>query len=160
MERLVPAAAARGYRPDFWIASDQAPQGRPWPWMIFKNMEHLRVCPPAAVIKIGDTVSDVEEAHNAGVWSVAVVESSSVVGRSEAEVAALSPHDRRQIMQRAEEKFAAAGAHFVIRNLSELSSTIEQIETLLEKGQVPSRPSLRPVHPVHQPATLTLEPAV
>ena len=51
--------------PDVWVAADQVPQGRPWPWMIFKNMQELGVCPPSAVVKIGDTVADMEEAINA-----------------------------------------------------------------------------------------------
>ena len=85
MEKLVPAAAGRGYSPDFWIASDQVPQGRPSPWMIFRNMEYLKVWPPSSVIKIGDTCADAEEAINAGTWSVAVLESSSLIGKSQAE---------------------------------------------------------------------------
>jgi phosphonoacetaldehyde hydrolase len=137
MERLVPAAAERGYAPEFWIASDQVPQGRPWPWMIFKNMERLRVCPPSAVVKVGDTVADVDEANHAGVWSVSVVESSSLVGKSEADLAALPEKERHRITQRAAKKLADAGAHFVIKNLSELAATIEQIEKRLENGQLP-----------------------
>ena len=137
MERLVPAAARRGYAPDFWIASDQVPQGRPWPWMIYKNMERLGVCPPAAVVKVGDTVADVDEATHAGVWSVAVVESSSLVGKSEVDLAALPEKERHRITQRAAKKLADAGAHFVIKNLSELAATIEQIERRLENVQLP-----------------------
>ncbi len=67
LERLAPAAAQQGYAPEFWIGSDQVPQGRPWPWMIFKNLEHLKICPPSAVVKVGDTVADVSEADNAGI---------------------------------------------------------------------------------------------
>ena len=146
MERLVPAAALRGYEPEFWIASDQVPQGRPWPWMIFKNLEHLKICPPSAVVKVGDTVADVEEANNAGVWSVAVVESSSLVGRSEAALAALPEKSRHRIVQSATKQLAGAGAHFVIRNLSELSATIEQIEYRLENAQLPPQLCRRKDH--------------
>ena len=60
MERLAPTARCKGFMPDLWVAADQVPQGRPWPWMIFKNMQELEVCPPAAVVKIGDTVADIE----------------------------------------------------------------------------------------------------
>jgi len=137
MERLVPAAAQRGYTPEFWIASDQVPDGRPWPWMIFRNLEHLKVCPPSAVIKVGDTVADVAEANHAGVWSVAVVESSSLVGRSEADLNATPAKERQRIVQRATKKLAGAGAHFVINNLSELAATLEVIEHRLENGQLP-----------------------
>lgn len=137
MERLAPAARKHGYRPDFWVASDQVAHGRPWPWMIFRNMEHLQVCPPATVVKVGDTVADVEEAKNAGVWSVAVVESSSVVGKSPAELETLTASKRRTAFQHARTQLAEAGAHFVINNLSELDVVLEQIGERLDKGQNP-----------------------
>jgi phosphonoacetaldehyde hydrolase len=139
MEKLVPAAAHHGYSPDFWIASDQVPQGRPWPWMIFKNMEYLRICPPSAVLKLGDTCADVEEANNAGVWCVAVLESSSLIGKSRTEFEAIPTKNRNLLLQEASKKLADAGAHFIIKNLSELPIVMEQIQQRLEKGQSPPR---------------------
>ena len=137
MERLVPAAKRQGFDPEFWIASDQVPQGRPWPWMIFKNMEHLKICPPPAVVKIGDTLSDIEEANNAGVWAIGVIESSSLVGKSEAEFKAMPAKTRSSLVQKVSKQFAEAGAHFAIKNLSELKATLEQIDDRLNKGHLP-----------------------
>ncbi|HUA68891.1 MAG TPA: phosphonoacetaldehyde hydrolase [Candidatus Saccharimonadales bacterium] len=139
MERLAPAAKRNGFNPEFWVASDQVPVGRPWPWMIYKNMEHLEICPPAAVIKLGDTVADVEEANNAGVWSVAVVESSSLVGRARGELETLPRREHTLLIKNALTKLSEAGAHFVIRNLFELEAVIEQIDERLAKGQTPPR---------------------
>lgn len=139
MERLVPAARRHGFDPDFWVASDQVAQGRPWPWMIFRNMERLEICPPAAVVKLGDTISDVEEAHNAGVWSVAVVESSSLAGKSQAEMNALSVRTRNSLFRQVRQQLADAGTHCIINNLAELAGTLDQIEHRLEKGQLPPR---------------------
>ena len=139
MERLVPAAARRGYSPDFWIASDQVPQGRPWPWMIFKNMEYLKVCPPSAVVKLGDTIADIDEANNAGVWSLAVIESSSLIGKSQPELESMPAKQRNILIRRAGRKLAEAGAHAVIKNLSELPGALEFIERRLERGQLPPR---------------------
>ena len=137
MERLVPAAARRGYSPDFWIASDQVPQGRPWPWMIFRNLERFQICPPSAVVKLGDTIVDVEEANNAGVWSLAVAESSSLVGLSQADLEAMPAKNRTALVRQVTKKLAAAGAHSVIKNLSELPAALEQIDRRLERGQLP-----------------------
>jgi len=139
MEILAPAAARHGYIPEFWIAADQVPQGRPWPWMIFKNMEFLKICPPSAVVKVGDTIADVVEASNAGVWSVAVVESSSLVSLSEVELAGLPDKERHRIVQRASRKLAEAGAHFVINTLAELPLALDQIEHRVTNGQAPPR---------------------
>ena len=105
--------------------------------MIFKNLEYLKVCPPAAVVKLGDTIADVEEANNAGVWSLAVVESSSLVGKSKPDLEAMPATNRNALMRQAGKKLADAGAHSVINNLSELPAALEQVELRLEKGQVP-----------------------
>jgi len=51
---------------DFTVASDEVPLGRPYPYMIFKTMEALRVQNVRHVIKIGDTPSDLGEGKNAG----------------------------------------------------------------------------------------------
>lgn len=139
MELLVPAARRQGFAPEFWIASDQVPQGRPWPWMIYRNMEHFKVCPPLAVVKVGDTVADVEEANNAGIWSVAVVESSSLMGKSQPEFKAMPAKSRNALILQVSKQLAHAGAHFAIKNLSELPDTLEQINERLEKGQLPPR---------------------
>ena len=59
------------------MTPDAVGKGRPHPWMIFENMRQLDVYPPAAIVKVGDTVSDIDEARNAGVISVGVCESSN-----------------------------------------------------------------------------------
>jgi len=135
----VPAAARQGYSPDFWIASDQVPLGRPWPWMIFKNMEHLKICPPSAVVKLGDTIADVEEANNAGVWALAVAESSSLIGMRQADLEAMPGRRRGPLVREVSKKLAEAGAHSVIKNFSELPAALEQIEKRLKNGQLPPR---------------------
>lgn len=51
---------------DAVITSDQVPQGRPYPYMIYRAMEQLGVRSIQQVAKIGDTLSDLEEGTNAG----------------------------------------------------------------------------------------------
>ena len=43
----------------------------------------LDVYPPRRVVKVGDTLVDVPDGLNAGVWSVAVIDSSNEMGLSE-----------------------------------------------------------------------------
>jgi phosphonoacetaldehyde hydrolase len=88
-ERVYRSAAAQGYRPDYCVCAGEVPAGRPAPWMIFRIMEALSVFPPAAVVKVGDTVPDIGEGLAAGAWSVGVVHSSSEVGCTAQEWAAL-----------------------------------------------------------------------
>ena len=51
---------------DAVICGDDVPQGRPAPYMIFRAMETANVTSVHDVLNIGDTVSDLRAAHNAG----------------------------------------------------------------------------------------------
>ena len=95
MNIVVPKAAQQGYPPDCWVSPDGAEgKGRPYPYMIFANMQKLGVTSVRNVVKVGDTISDVKEGVNAGVWTVGVVEGSSELGLSQEEFEALTPQER------------------------------------------------------------------
>src|SRR5208282_4440811 len=72
MELLAPAAAAGGYHPDCVVTPDDVGGGRPHPWMIFQNAIRLRIDDLSSIVKVGDTISDIEEGLNAGVWTIGV----------------------------------------------------------------------------------------
>ena len=128
MHIVVPKAAQLGYAPDFWISPDGVGgKGRPYPYMIFENLNALEVSSVKNAVKVGDTVSDIQEGVSAGVWSVGVVEGSSVLGLSQVEYEALTPEARRAACRRAEETFRAAGAHFVLNNLSQLPELLHML---------------------------------
>ena len=58
---------------DYSVTSDEVEKGRPYPYMIQKAMEQLNVEDPSKVVKVGDTLSDIEEGKNAGCgWIVAI----------------------------------------------------------------------------------------
>ena len=91
MDVVVPNAAEKGYSPDFYITADDTNSlGRPYPYMIYRNMEALKLSAAWKVVKVGDTASDIKEGLNAGVWSVGVVIGSSEMGLSQEEFEALS----------------------------------------------------------------------
>jgi phosphonoacetaldehyde hydrolase len=114
LDLVIPKAQAQGYAPDFAITpTETAGLGRPLPWMIFEVMRRLDVYPPAAVVKVGDTPSDMQEARNAGVWAIGVVASSN-------EAAAFGPEVARQRLEQ-------AGAHRVIDTLAELEQAMETL---------------------------------
>jgi HAD superfamily hydrolase (TIGR01549 family) len=54
-------------------SSDRLGKGRPNPIMIFDAMEKLSISNPKLVLKVGDTVADIEEGKNAGVYTAAVL---------------------------------------------------------------------------------------
>ncbi|MBS5395466.1 MAG: phosphonoacetaldehyde hydrolase [Clostridium sp.] len=128
MEIVTKGAKEQGYAPDFWITPNSVFNcGRPYPYMIFRNMEELKVSHVKHCVKVGDTVSDIKEAVHAGVWAVGVVEGSSELGFTEEEYNALSESERQKEIKRVTESFQQAGADFVIANLSELPSLLETI---------------------------------
>lgn len=128
MEIVVPKAAEQGYSPDCWFSPDSvAGKGRPCPYMIFQNMQKLKISSVRNVVKVGDTVSDIREGVNAGVWSVGVIEGSSELGFSEREWESLSDDEKKSAAKRAETSFRNAGAHFVIPNMAELPALIHML---------------------------------
>lgn len=128
MEVVAYHAKRKGYAPDFMIASDELKAGRPYPYMIFRNLTELDVFPPSAVIKVGDTVSDMQEGKNAGVWSVAVMKGSSELGLTEAEVASLPETVLQARLEQVYQKFKEAGADFIIESIDQLPQVIEDLE--------------------------------
>ncbi|QDV64405.1 phosphonoacetaldehyde hydrolase [Crateriforma conspicua] len=134
-------AAEQGYEPDFCICGTDVPAGRPAPWMIFRAMEALNVCPPAAVLKIGDTVPDVLAGINAGAWSVGVTDTSSSMGLSQAEFEALSDAEKENRRDACAATLTDAGAHAVIPSIASLPELIERIEAGEFELQRPSSAS-------------------
>lgn len=51
---------------DYMVASDEVPNGRPYPDMIKKIMAELNITDPMEVAKVGDTEVDVNEGLNSG----------------------------------------------------------------------------------------------
>lgn len=51
---------------DGWISSYDVPEGRPYPYMIYRLMEKLNVENVKRVAKVGDSCRDIEEGRNAG----------------------------------------------------------------------------------------------
>src|SRR5262249_32606034 len=136
-ERAVAAARRRGYAPDVTLCPDDVPAGRPAPWMIFRLMAMMDVYPPAAVVKVGDTVPDVEEGRNAGVWTVGVTDTGSEVGCTAAEFAALPAAERAGRVAAARRTLLDAGAHAVIPSAAEVPALLDELAVRLARGERP-----------------------
>jgi phosphonoacetaldehyde hydrolase len=137
MDVLAPAAARNGYAPDVWVSATDVPSGRPYPWMAYQNAIQLQVYPLEAFVKIGDTLPDIAEGLNAGMWTIGLSLTGNLLGLSEAEVQALPPATlaarRAEIIQR----FSQAGAHYVVDGLADCPSVLEDINTRLARGERP-----------------------
>ena len=95
MDVVTKGAKEKGYAPDFYVTPDSTnSNGRPYPYMIYRNMEALKLVDTSTVVKVGDTNSDIKEGLAAGVWSVGVIVGSSNMGLSEDEYNKLSQTEK------------------------------------------------------------------
>lgn len=112
---------------DVDLCAEDVPEGRPAPWMTFRAMERTGVYPASRVLKVGDTVPDIQEGLNAGAWSVGVTSSSSLVGLTPEDFDRSAAEERAERLGRAREKFLAAGAHAVVDTIAELPALVDRI---------------------------------
>lgn len=139
MDIVVSSAREKGYIPDFIITPDSTDSfGRPFPYMIFRNIEALRITAPWKTVKVGDTAADIQEGINGGVWSVGVIVGSSEMGLKLEEYEALPETDRQNAISRARDAFMRAGADFTIESIKELPELINKINGLLEENKRPN----------------------
>ena len=128
MDVVAKEAALQGYSPDCWFSPNSVgDKGRPYPYMIFKNLETLGVSSVTAAIKVGDTISDIKEGKNAGLISVGIIEGSSLMGLSYEEYENLSKTENENLSKEVEKKYMENGADYVIKNMSHLEDLIEEI---------------------------------
>jgi phosphonoacetaldehyde hydrolase len=137
MEVLVPIARANGYSPDSWVSATDVPAGRPYPWMIYQNAIQMQVYPMETCVKIGDTLVDIEEGLNAGMWTIGLAVTGNLLGLTEAEVKALPAAAFREKRKIATEKLYQAGAHYVVDGLSDCPLVMEEINYRLKQGESP-----------------------
>jgi phosphonoacetaldehyde hydrolase len=131
-EMLVPVlqlAAEGGYRPDASVCPDEVAAGRPAPWMLIRNAELLNAYPPSSCVKIGDTISDIEEGRNAGMWTIGLTRTGNLIGLDAVSWAQLSATEKDTHLKKAEDIMRDAGADFVAQDIT----GCDQILTLIER---------------------------
>lgn len=132
MEVVRPAAAAKGYTVDNLVTPDGLPAGRPAPYMVYRNMIDLAIDSPEGVVKVGDTIADIREGLSAGVWSVGIVTGSNELGLTEQECLSMPPAELAALKAGVRKKMIAAGADFVLDNITELPACIEGINARMK----------------------------
>ena len=137
MTRVIPRAQEAGYHPDCIMTPDVAGHGRPHPDMIFRCMEQLEVYPPYHVVKVGDTVVDILEGKNAGVWTIGLLMGSNLLGLTEEEAKEIDPKDLEARKQVARQKYLDAGADLVLDWFTGLPAAISALESAIKEGRRP-----------------------
>lgn len=132
MNNILPLTSARGLLPDSVVNSSDVTTGRPAPWMIFMNCEIMNVFPLSLMVKIGDTVADIQEGKNAGMWTIGLTKSGNEVGLTEAEIKMADPNWLREKIDLAGRKLWHAGADFVAEGVWDCWPILEEIDQQIE----------------------------
>ena len=105
--------------------------------MALQALIRLSVSPVEAVVKIGDTVVDIEEGLNGGMWSVGVAVTGNEVGLPVAEYTALPAEERQRVRATATDVLLGAGAHYVVDSIADIVPVLDSIEQRLRAGEKP-----------------------
>lgn len=127
MAGILPRAAEQGYAPDVVVCAGETPSGRPAPLMTWKALIALDAWPAARCIKVDDAPVGIEEGRVAGCWTVGLAASGNGVGLDYESLRALDPEERRARVARSAAELKAAGADYVIDDVSGLMAVVHEI---------------------------------
>ena len=128
---------AKNIGPDYAVAADEIPAGRPAGYGCWKNAIELKAPFAYRCVKIGDTIPDILEGLNAGMWSVGVYESCNKVGLSEKGVKLLPGYPNSQVLLDAKNELLGAGAHECIPGVWAVEEVLEKISARIIRGERP-----------------------
>ena len=137
MDKVVELAAQNGYVADHVVATDETPNGRPWPAQALANVIALGIDDVAACVKVDDTVPGNLEGRRAGMWTVALVCSGNALGLTWEGYRALSAEKLESERKRIHTLFASSRPHYLIDTINELPEVIADINRRLAKGEMP-----------------------
>ena len=137
MAKVVELAATNGYVADHVVATDEVPNGRPWPAQALANVIALGIDDVGACVKIDDTVPGILEGRRAGMWTVALVCSGNALGLTHVQYKALAPDTLATERQRIHALFEGSRPHYLIDTISDLPEVIADINKRLAQGEMP-----------------------
>jgi phosphonoacetaldehyde hydrolase len=137
MEILREDSKKRGYEPDALVSPSEVPAGRPFPWMCYLNAIKLGTYPMRSMVKIGDTVADIREGLNAGMWAVGLAKSGNEIGLTMGELLLMDPQEFRRRLDAAYGTLRDAGAHYVVDGIWDCLGVIDDIDERLKGGMTP-----------------------
>jgi phosphonoacetaldehyde hydrolase len=130
-------AKRRGYEPDSTVCATQVPAGRPHPYMCLQNAIQLQVYPMEAIVKIGDTLPDIDEGLNAGMWTIGLAKTGNELGLTENQIAEEDPAVLEMKLARAYRRMSQSGAHYVVDGIADVMPALDDIHARLARGERP-----------------------
>ena len=121
------------------FCADDVPAGRPEPWMIYRCMEATRTYPPSKVVKIGDTLADIRDGVNAGVWTVGIALTGNMIGLPLEEIKSIPDDELKQRRANAHALMYESGADMVIDSISDIDSVLGSLVNRIDEGMKPGQ---------------------
>ena len=137
MAKVVELAATNGYTADHVVATDDVPNGRPWPAQALANVIALGIDDVGACVKVDDTVPGILEGRRAGMWTVALLCSGNALGLTYEQYRALDTTTLASERARIHRLFEGSRPHYLIDTLSDLPEVITDINKRLANGEMP-----------------------
>ncbi len=137
LEIVAASAEQQGYRPDCAFGAEDAPQGRPAPFLLFECAKALGVYPMWSIVKVDDTPVGIEAGRNAGCWTIGVTRTGNCVGLSESEWQQVSPQRQQELLAQATETLRAAGAHAIVESVADIRPVLVEFEQHLLNRKLP-----------------------
>lgn len=124
---------------DSYVTTEQVSNNiRPEPFMIYKNLDNMNIYPIQSVVKVDSTIFGIQEALEAGCWSIAVTQSSVYMNiENMSDEKYLKDNDFHQKLQHSRNILLQSGAHYVINTIKELPEVIDDINCRIYRGEKP-----------------------
>lgn len=137
MAKVVELAATNGYIADHVVATDEVPNGRPWPAQALANVIALGIDDVGACVKVDDTAPGILEGRRAGMWTVALVFSGNALGLTYEQYQALDAQTLIAERKRIHALFQSSRPHYLIDTITDLPRVIADINNRLSNGEMP-----------------------
>ena len=137
MAKVVDLAATNGYMADHVVATDEVPNGRPWPAQALANVIALGIDDVGACVKVDDTAPGILEGRRAGMWTVALVFSGNALGLTYEQYQALDAQTLFAERKRIHALFQSSRPHYLIDTITDLPRVIADINNRLSNGEMP-----------------------
>jgi phosphonoacetaldehyde hydrolase len=137
MEKVVALARQNGYVADHVVATDEVPNGRPYPAQALANVIALGISDVAACVKVDDTWPGILEGRSAGMWTVALTCSGNALGLTYDQFKALPIEALAAERNRITRMFEGSRPHYLIDTIVDLPGVIDDINSRLARGETP-----------------------
>ena len=90
-----------------------------------------------SIVKVGDTLPDIDEGLNAGRWTIGLTQTGNEIGLNDAEIEALDAEDLQQWLDLAYNRMQQTGARYVVDDIRDVPPILDQINARLSNGERP-----------------------